>query len=270
MRRGFTLVELLVVVAIIALLIGLLAPGLSAARERGQAAACLNNLRQLGAAVAMYANDYNDRCVPLAYWSTDIIGSGPVVYWWGTNESGLVDSSRGFVTPYLQSELAERSVYECPRQPWGSYKPQGAAKAVTSTYGYNGYYLSPEHTPGWAGQIGHRPWQSLGRILDTSRVVAFADSLIDLGGGQPRNSALLDPPQLFAGGAWIDNPNPTTAFRHRGATQAAHVDGHAESYAARDGVISSERFAIGSISAENGPAYVPDWRSWDAPAAVGQ
>jgi prepilin-type N-terminal cleavage/methylation domain-containing protein/prepilin-type processing-associated H-X9-DG protein len=59
MRRSkaFTLIELLVVIAIIAVLLGILMPGLQAAKERGRRLKCMNNLRQLGVATQMYAND---------------------------------------------------------------------------------------------------------------------------------------------------------------------------------------------------------------------
>ena len=263
--RGFTLIELLVVIAIIGVIVAMLLPALSGARRQGQAAVCLSRLRELGAAAAMYADEFDGRAMPLAYWAPATIGSGPPVYWWGTNEASGVDHRRGFLYKYIRGSLGESSVYECPRQPWGSYRPQGAAKQITSTYGYNGYYLSPEQTPGWGFDIGWRPWQILSRVSDPSRVFAFADALIDLGGSLPQNNALLDPPAVYSpGGSWDPNPNPTTAFRHDRLMQAQHVDGHAESYRARDEELTSARFMVGSVGLENGPHYVPDWRDWIA------
>jgi len=59
--RGFTLTELLVVIGVIALLIGILLPTLARAREASRRAQCLANLRTLGQALTLYANENKDR-----------------------------------------------------------------------------------------------------------------------------------------------------------------------------------------------------------------
>jgi prepilin-type N-terminal cleavage/methylation domain-containing protein/prepilin-type processing-associated H-X9-DG protein len=59
-RPAFTLIELLVVIAVIAILLGLLSPSLAAARKRGYSTACMNNLKQMSAAIQMYLNEHED------------------------------------------------------------------------------------------------------------------------------------------------------------------------------------------------------------------
>ena len=65
-RRGFTLVELLVVIAVIAMLVALLIPAVQAAREAGRRMTCANHMKQIALAVANYANAHDDRLPPIA------------------------------------------------------------------------------------------------------------------------------------------------------------------------------------------------------------
>jgi prepilin-type N-terminal cleavage/methylation domain-containing protein len=77
-QRGFTLIELLVVIAIIGVLASLLLPSLARAKEKAKSIACVNNLRQLGLATAMYADDHND----LLPGSQDTIQYNPPIPSW--------------------------------------------------------------------------------------------------------------------------------------------------------------------------------------------
>jgi len=66
--KGFTLVELLVVIGIIALLISILLPSLSRAREIANRAKCAANLKQVGEMLQLYANEQNPQCFPRGYY----------------------------------------------------------------------------------------------------------------------------------------------------------------------------------------------------------
>ena len=92
---GFTLVELLVVVALIAMLLGLLIPALHAAREKAATIGCLANLRSLGVAVRTFADDNQ--------------GLFPNV----TRVDQISQQVRTALKPYLQGDM----VFKCPRDP---------------------------------------------------------------------------------------------------------------------------------------------------------
>src|SRR5687767_2452957 len=63
-RRGFSLVELLLVIGIIALLLAMLMPALSRARRQAQMVACQSNMRQVGQAMVIYAQQWNGWIFP--------------------------------------------------------------------------------------------------------------------------------------------------------------------------------------------------------------
>ena len=121
---AFTLVELLVVVAIIAMLAALLLPALSGARAQARVKVCGNNLRQLGFGIAMYADD-----------NTDFVPPGFYILPGTCNQTGANRYGPGWrasIFPYVQNY---KKVYVCPSNPAGKY-PGGAS------FGENMIYLS--------------------------------------------------------------------------------------------------------------------------------
>lgn len=266
--KAFTLLELLVAVAMVALLLGLLLPALSGSRQAARTTVCAAHQRQLVTAWVLYANDHTGRAVPAGDESTP---GGPA-YWWGRIVDGppaRIETEGGLLSPYLSSDRGHRSVYECPAQPWGTYRPQPMSipppGVPTSTYGYNGYYLCPPMTPGWNLQIGAQRWKRLEDVPSPGRLLVFADALLPV--SYVRNSPLLDPPMLFSAGQWTVNPYPTTAFRHpaagsMGSAVSARADGSVHADAARPEWLTHPEIRVGSLGRENDPNYIPDWRSW--------
>ncbi|MEM0914132.1 MAG: type II secretion system protein [Planctomycetota bacterium] len=144
-RCGFSLIELLVVVSIVALLIGVLLPTLSAARSTATDTLCRANLRTVGQLVTMYADAHNEQ-LPIGYrggrkqWNT-MVYSGfadrfslfGVVY-----RDGLMPEGSSAEAFYCPAETAPGQSYDTDVNPW----PPGASGSTSpSTQG--GYGLRP-------------------------------------------------------------------------------------------------------------------------------
>jgi len=129
-HRGFTLVELLVIIAILALLAAILFPVFAQAREAARRCTCASNLKQLGMAFMMYAGDY-DETLPEAGGDSD--------------SAAWIDYSspdqRAGIYPYLrQFSKTGPSVYRCPN----GLPDTSSYRSVSSTYAMNDY-LRPWH-----------------------------------------------------------------------------------------------------------------------------
>jgi prepilin-type N-terminal cleavage/methylation domain-containing protein/prepilin-type processing-associated H-X9-DG protein len=109
LERGFTLIELLVVIAIIAILAAILFPVFAQAREKARQVTCLSNHKQLGTAVMMYLQDYDERFpVPGLYGSTTVVGTAQTLG--QTYDYQDRTDWRVTVNPYIKNV----GIYLCP------------------------------------------------------------------------------------------------------------------------------------------------------------
>lgn len=112
-RRGFTLLELLVTVAVVALLASLLGAAVVGARGRAQGAMCLNHLRQWGLATALYALDHDDRLPPEGFPNP---GDSQTNVGWYIQLPGQLGMPRYHDQPWRTNAHASlgRTVWLCP------------------------------------------------------------------------------------------------------------------------------------------------------------
>lgn len=203
--RAFTLVELLVVLAIVAILAALLLPSLSQSRAGAQRAACVGNLRQLALATQLYWDDHNGKTFRYRAAATN----GGHVYWFGWIEDATAgegrrrfDATQGALHPYLDG----RGVEICPAFPRGARDLKLKAGDVTSSYGFNLYLFDA----------------NAGRILHPAQKATFADAAQINTWQAP---ASPESPRLEEW-YYLDADWPTAHFRHRHAANAAFCDGH--------------------------------------------
>ena len=132
-RLGFTLVELLVVIGIIALLISILLPSLNNARRSARAIKCASNMRQIGNALLLYTGDNKGRLIPcyvFPYNSTCY----PDGFWWPAELVKL----NYIKAPYLQLDPAKATAFAAPPEDLGVFQCPDATRALDFTPKTNG------------------------------------------------------------------------------------------------------------------------------------
>ncbi len=231
-RRAFTLIELLVVISIIALLIGILLPALSAARDSARGVKCLSGLKQMGFAALAYA-DENNGLLPHGYLFDT---SGADVSGWDTLLTGWM-SAQGMT---FADSVNRSEIFQCP----SAGIPQGTRHYSAQPFMMPEINLS---TPNPAKQY------NVARLVRTTEVLMLADAVQNPTTGtaatryfaipgaafQPFDSSRTnnnDPIADDGRNADLAANNGYIRYRHGSETAAngVHPDGHASSYSQGD------------------------------------
>lgn len=209
-QRGFSLVELLATVSVVALLAGLSLPSLGRARHAAANARCVSNLRQLGLATQLYWDEHGGR----AFAERRERHADGWVYWFGWLQDGAegqraFDPTAGALWPYIQG----RGVEVCPSLNRNSpmFKPK--ARGVAHGYGYN-LLLGPRN--GTVVNLHHvAAPSSLAVLADAGQVNDFQP---------PASPDLPMLEEFFYFGT--NRLEATIHFRHAGRSQVVFADGH--------------------------------------------
>jgi prepilin-type N-terminal cleavage/methylation domain-containing protein/prepilin-type processing-associated H-X9-DG protein len=231
-ERAFTLLELLVVIAVIALLIAILVPAMAAASSQARTAACGSNLRQLVLANTGYATENNGFYVPAA---KDIWDNCGRHRWHGVrdNLNEPFDPRRGPLVRYL----GDGRVKQCPEsvdfvkgQPWSANFEQGCGG-----YGYNMTYLGSRY--GRKGLTFRQYYEKTAHISEVARpaeTLMFADCAMSNDGRRLMEYSFAEPPFTVCDGQPVTSfgmMSPSIHFRHRKRANIGWADGHVGSRA---------------------------------------